>query len=198
MQEDDSNIKYGEVYYVLPARAIGAEQQSGRPAVVVSNNTNNRFAPTIEIVYLTRQVKGAQPTHVEVDPSGGIQRSTLLCEQINTVSKLRLTERLGILPHDTIRALKKACAVSINITASDLADNCSDVVPREQYTELARRCKELHQLEAMFETLKAQNEQLADANIRIAAERDVFKQLYIDTLAGLNKSTENKLGKALG
>lgn len=186
MQENDSKVKYGEVYYVLPARAVGSEQHAGRPAVVISNNANNRFASTVEIVYLTRQEKGEQPTHVEVDPSGSINRSTLICEQINTVSKLRLTDRLGVLPKETVQALKKACAISINITAADLADDLRGIVPREQYDELMQRCecldKEFHHLGGVLETLKVQNEQLSSDNIRITAERNVFKQLYIDAL----------------
>jgi len=185
MQENDSKVKYGEVYYVLPAKAIGSEQHAGRPAVVVSNNANNRFAPTVEVVYLTRQEKGDQPTHVEVESQGSIHFSTLICEQINTVSKLRLTDRLGVLPKETVKALKKACAISINITAADLTDDGKSI-PQEEYEALLQRyaCldKEFHHLGGILETLKVQNEQLSDDNIRITAERNVFKQLYIDAL----------------
>lgn len=186
MIESNGNVRYGEVYYILPARAVGSEQRAGRPGVVVSNNSNNRFSPTVEVVYLTRQDKNDQPTHVEVEPEGNIHASTLLCEQINTVSKLRLADRVGELPKHTVKELKRACAISINITADDLMDDIRDLIPQAQYDDLLNKCKCLEQeyqhLGAILETLKVQNEQLSEDNIRITAERNVFKQLYIDVL----------------
>ena len=70
----------GEVYYVLPdGNEVGSEQHSGRPAIIVSNNQNNKNAATVEIVYLTTREKRAMLTHVYI--STAQLPSTAICEQ---------------------------------------------------------------------------------------------------------------------
>lgn len=58
----------GEIYHILPEdNETGSEQYSGRPAIIVSNEANNKFAPTLEVVYLTTKPKKALPTHVSIE-----------------------------------------------------------------------------------------------------------------------------------
>lgn len=72
----------GEIYHILPEDTeTGSEQYSGRPAIIVSNEANNKFAPTLEVVYLTTKPKKALPTHVSIEaadsaPSPCASRST--------------------------------------------------------------------------------------------------------------------------
>lgn len=78
-----SSIKRGDIYFVTGAAVTGSEQTGERPAIVVSYDTGNRYAPVVEIVYLTTKSKTKIPTHIFI--SSAEQPSIALCEQIVTV-----------------------------------------------------------------------------------------------------------------
>ena len=81
----------GEIYYVNPSYTeTGGEMWAGRPAVIVSNDQNNRHAKTVEVCYMTTRPKSDLPTHVNIHATG--RMSTVLCEQITTVDKTRLQD----------------------------------------------------------------------------------------------------------
>ena len=86
-----NDIKRGEMFYISRGGASynGSEQHADRPAVVVSNNKNNENSNVVEVVYMTTQPKTDLPTHVTIRSTGRI--STVLCEQVYSVS----TERIG-------------------------------------------------------------------------------------------------------
>lgn len=85
------NINRGDIWYIGNGYpAVGSEQRPGRPAVVVSNQQNNRYGEVVEVIYLTTAPKRDLPTHVTIRSSGRV--STALCEQISTVSVERLAE----------------------------------------------------------------------------------------------------------
>lgn len=107
-------MKRGEIYYVTSNwQEIGSEQRAGRPAVIVSNNNNNNNSEVVEIVYMTTQPKTDLPTHVLTRSTG--QTSTILCEQIYSVSKQRLGEYSGKLTEKEIQALDTALAISLGL-----------------------------------------------------------------------------------
>lgn len=81
-------MKRGDIYFVVGGAAVGSEQTANRPAVIVSNDIGNRFAPIVEVVYLTTRKKVSLPTHVFIGSAP--KPSVALCEQIVTVSKSRL------------------------------------------------------------------------------------------------------------
>ena len=88
------DIRRGEIFYIARGGATnGSEQFADRPAVVVSNDENNKHSGVIEVVYMTTQPKTDLPTHVTIRSTGRI--SKVLCEQVSSVS----TER------DTFKAL---------------------------------------------------------------------------------------------
>lgn len=87
-----NDIKRGGMFYISRgggASYNGSEQHADRPAVVVSNNKNNENSNVVEVVYMTTQPKTDLPTHVTIRSTGRI--STVLCEQVYSVS----TERIG-------------------------------------------------------------------------------------------------------
>jgi len=106
----------GDVFYVaLPAALeIGAEQRTGRPAVVVSNNIGNQHSSIVEVVYLTRQEKSPLPTHVVIS-TGLLTNSTVLCEQITTVSTTRLGDKVTALPQDVMVKIDNALLISLGL-----------------------------------------------------------------------------------
>lgn len=106
----------GEVYYVLPTgNEIGSEQHGGRPAVIVSNNQNNKFSATVEIVYLTTQEKKPLPTHVHINAAGKLKESTAICEQVLTVDKTRMDEYIGVLCDKEMRDIEFGLMVSLGL-----------------------------------------------------------------------------------
>lgn len=107
-------VKRGDIYYIAPTGAIlGSEQGGYRPAVILSNNANNQFSPTVEIAYLTKQEKHEIPTHVPI--SSSIYESTGLCEQIMTVDKRRLRGYIGHCTEEELEGLDDACMVSLDL-----------------------------------------------------------------------------------
>lgn len=80
----EMKIRRGEVYYIEGFQTVGSEQHPGRPAIIVSNDMNNEFSSTVEVIYLTTQPKTNLPTHVEIH---SLKRDSIaLCEQISSVA----------------------------------------------------------------------------------------------------------------
>lgn len=96
MKTITNDFRRGEIYYIEKSENYGSEQQAGRPAVIVSNDTNNEHSATVEVVYLTTRNKNELPTHVRVNGTG--ITSTALCEQVATIDKGRILTRRGNAP----------------------------------------------------------------------------------------------------
>lgn len=103
----------GDIYIVANKNnAYGHEQRNSRPAVVVSNDKNNKFSTTVEVVYLTTKPKHSLPTHVQVI---GRMLSTALCEQITTIDKRRLGDFVRTCSDKEMREIDKALAISLGL-----------------------------------------------------------------------------------
>ena len=101
----------GEIYYIMRGEAVGCEQYGGRPGIIVSNDANNKYSPTVEVVLLTTRPKKPLPTHVPINSAR--RPSTALCEQITTVAKERLSDYIGKLDDFEQRMVDIALAKSI-------------------------------------------------------------------------------------
>lgn len=107
-------MKRGQIYYVRSNyREEGSEQRGGRPAVIVSNDKNNAKSNTVEVVYMTTKPKTDLPTHIYIESA--LRPSTLLCEQISTVSEGRIGEWIGELTDDEVKELDVALAISLGM-----------------------------------------------------------------------------------
>ena len=140
---DESIIRRGEVYYITYSNnTLGSEQESGRPAVVVSNNSNNEHSGCVEICYLTLQEKKPLPTHVKVY-EGVCSNSTILCEQVTTISKKRIGDFMCRLSDKIMDEVDLALATSLGIDylISDSTDSTptkgGNTISTEQYQELS-------------------------------------------------------------
>ena len=110
----------GDVYLANLDPYIGSEQGGTRPVVVVQNNVGNRYSPTVIVLAVTSRMNKARlPTHIEVpSPIGGLPRdSVILAEQVRTLDKQRLTERLGALPESVMAQVDRALLMSLGIGA---------------------------------------------------------------------------------
>ena len=92
-EQNRTVIRRGEIRYINGVRTTGSEQGGRRPAIIVSNDTGNRYSPVVEVVYLTTAEKTRLPTHVAI--SSAPRPSTALCEQVFTVGKERVDRCAG-------------------------------------------------------------------------------------------------------
>lgn len=128
----DYIISRGEVYWIeSKTMEVGAEIKKTRPAVVISNNNTNRFAPLITVAYMTTAPKIDSPSHVVTKGTsyGKCEGSTILCEQINTVSKTRIQVEngyLGRISDEEMDAIDKAIADALALEITENADRGND------------------------------------------------------------------------
>ena len=155
-------IRRGEIYYVERYRSVGSEQRAGRPAVVVSNNANNKHSSTIEVVYLTTQPKKELPTHVPVFSTG--RASIALCEQIDTVSIERIGSYCGDCSQEEMEEIDAAMMVSLGLwnpsqeTEDDIPElpaitDSEETTGSDPQTELVVANAQLAMMQKMYNSL---------------------------------------------
>ena len=107
-----STVKRGEIYFADLSPVVGSEQGGMRPVLIVQNDTGNRHSPTVIAAAITSQTgKARLPTHIY-----GLSRdSVVLLEQIRTIDKSRLRERMGRLDNPTMQQVDNAIAVSFGL-----------------------------------------------------------------------------------
>ncbi len=113
-------IRKGDIYYADLSPVVGSEQGGIRPVLVVQNDIGNRYSPTIIIAAITSQINKAKlPTHVEIkgDDYGLSKDSVLLLEQIRTIDKKRLGEKIGHVEDDIIEKVDDALRISLGLIA---------------------------------------------------------------------------------
>lgn len=106
----------GDVYMVDLGQGVGSEQGGSRPVVIVQNDTGNHFSPTVIVAAMTSKAdsKAKLPTHFALEGFTQLP-SLVLCEQIRTLDKQRLGERVGRLTQKEIQQLDYALAVSFGL-----------------------------------------------------------------------------------
>ena len=111
-------VKRGDIYYADLSPVVGSEQGGMRPVLIVQNDTGNKHSPTVIAAAITSQTgKARLPTHIRFSgQSAGLNReSVILLEQIRTIDKSRLRERMGRLDEGTMSAVDSALAVSFGL-----------------------------------------------------------------------------------
>lgn len=109
-------IRRGDIFYADLSPVVGSEQGGVRPVLIIQNNVGNRYSPTIIAGAITSQLTKAKlPTHIEVRQGqfGLPKDSVILLEQLRTLDKRRLREKLGSLDRDTQRRVDKAILISL-------------------------------------------------------------------------------------
>ncbi len=111
-------VKRGDIYYADLSPVIGSEQGGIRPVLIVQNDVGNKFSPTVIAAAITSQRdKTNLPTHIKVDADGcGLSKdSIVLLEQVRTIDKQRLKEKMGSLDLDAMNKIDKALSVSFGL-----------------------------------------------------------------------------------
>ncbi|MDR1927582.1 MAG: type II toxin-antitoxin system PemK/MazF family toxin [Oscillospiraceae bacterium] len=116
-------VKRGDIYYADLSPVVGSEQGGIRPVLIVQNDVGNKFSPTVIAAAITSQkYKTDLPTHIKVDADGsGLARdSIVLLEQVRTLDKRRLRERMGNLETRDMQRVDRALSVSLGITGASV------------------------------------------------------------------------------
>lgn len=112
------NIRRGDIYYADLSPVVGSEQGGIRPVLIVQNDVGNKYSPTVIAAAITSQRdKTKLPTHIRVDAgqSGLAKDSIVLLEQIRTIDKQRLKERMGRLDNGSMNMVDHALSVSFGL-----------------------------------------------------------------------------------
>ncbi|MBQ9709709.1 MAG: type II toxin-antitoxin system PemK/MazF family toxin [Clostridia bacterium] len=119
-------IKRGELYYADLSPVVGSEQGGIRPVLVVQNDVGNKYSPTVIAAAVTSKLDKARlPTHIELSASqfGLAKDSVVLLEQIRTLDKRRLKDRICMLPSSTMDKVNDALLISLGFGENNGAVN---------------------------------------------------------------------------
>ena len=114
-------VKRGEIYYADLSPVVGSEQGGMRPVLIVQNDVGNRYSPTVIAAAITSQMeKSKLPTHIELHSRqcGLSKDSIVLLEQIRTIDKKRLRERMGRIDEDSMGQANQALSISFGLPAN--------------------------------------------------------------------------------
>lgn len=110
-------VKKGEIYWCDLSPVVGSEQGGFRPVLIIQNNMGNRFSPTTIVAIITsKSTKANIPTHYWLDTTCGLPcRSMVECEQLRTIDKSRLKERIGAINSADIQKIDNLIKISLNL-----------------------------------------------------------------------------------
>lgn len=112
------NIRRGDIYYADLSPVVGSEQGGLRPVLIIQNDIGNRYSPTVIAAAITsRMGKTKLPTHIDIyaERAGLAKDSVILLEQIRTLDKRRLKEKMGHLDEGLMDQVNTAIAVSFGL-----------------------------------------------------------------------------------
>lgn len=118
----ERTIRRGDIYYADLNPVIGSEQGGTRPVLIISNDTGNKYSPTVIISAITSRVrtKAKLPTHTAIKDFEGLSKdSVILLEQIRTIDKKRLREHIGMLDSQQILTADNALLISLGLDKKD-------------------------------------------------------------------------------
>ena len=129
MECESLNIKRGDIYYADLSPVVGSEQGGLRPVLIIQNDVGNRYSPTVIAAAITSKMSKAHlPTHIDVcrdacsltDDARGLARdSIILLEQIRTIDKKRLKEKIGHLDDAVMSKVNHAIGVSFGLASPE-------------------------------------------------------------------------------
>ena len=115
-------VKLGDIFYAILPYGIGSEQHGIRPVLIVQNNIGNKYSPTTVVIPITSSlIKKDIPTHVVLKNTKGLKKmSVALVEQIRTIDKSRLLEKITTIDLKDLEQVKKAIKNNLNIRGSNI------------------------------------------------------------------------------
>lgn len=111
-------VKRGDIFYADLSPVVGSEQGGIRPVLIVQNDVGNKYSPTVIVAAVTSKInKAKMPTHIEIkgEEYGLSKDSVILLEQIRTIDKKRLKEKIGHIDESMIAMVNEAVSVSLGL-----------------------------------------------------------------------------------
>ncbi|ARC84035.1 MULTISPECIES: type II toxin-antitoxin system PemK/MazF family toxin [Clostridium] len=111
-------VKRGDIFYADLSPVVGSEQGGVRPVIIIQNDIGNRYSPTVIVAAITSQINKAKlPTHVEISSEeyGLNKDSVVLLEQIRTLDKRRLKEKIGHMTKDDMEKVDTSLMLSLDL-----------------------------------------------------------------------------------
>lgn len=111
-------IRRGDIYYADLRPVVGSEQGGVRPVLIIQNDVGNRHSPTIICAAITSKMNKAKlPTHVELDAGKYdlVKDSVVLLEQLRTIDKQRLKDKVCRLDHEILKKVDRALEISLEL-----------------------------------------------------------------------------------
>lgn len=188
------DFNYGDIYYIDRFDTCGSEQRPGRPAVIVSNEKNNMYSSTVEVVYLTTQPKENIPTHVTIQSTG--RESIVLCEQITTVDVSRVREYFCTVTPGELAQIERAIFASFGFRYITLASGSNHAFVAEEHDRrliednkiLQQDLDDLQKANESLETenrkLRADKQRMNEELIRQRTTAKIYERVYSDMMAG--------------
>jgi len=130
-------VKRGDIYYADLSPVIGSEQGGLRPVLIIQNDVGNKYSPTVIAAAITSRLgKSKMPTHIDVyaDKFGLAKDSVILLEQIRTIDKKRLKEKMGHLDRSVMQKVNDALSVSFGLNTQPVPDRSA--IARTDMTEI--------------------------------------------------------------
>ena len=186
LKVEDTAQKYerGEIYYINNGSGgqVGSEMKKDRPAIIVSNDANNKYSSVVEVVFLTSKPKKELPTHVTIRSTG--RMSVALCEEPTAISTERINNYICKASDKEMENIDIALMIALGINMTkEMQQSMEDiltgkiasggVLPAQQMT--------VPPMPEVKEPKKEDGQELLKAQ----TERDIFKKLYEDTLQKL-------------
>lgn len=108
-------VKRGDVYYADLSPIVGSEQGGVRPVLVLQNDIGNKYSPTVIVSAITSKTgKMKLPTHIPLESDSGLSKNSMvLLEQIRTIDKMRLKEKIGHVDDNTMKQINDAIEISL-------------------------------------------------------------------------------------
>lgn len=111
-------VRRGDIFYADLSPVVGSEQGGVRPVLIVQNDVGNKYSPTVIVAAITSQINKAKlPTHIEIlgEDYGLNKDSVILLEQVRTVDKKRLKEKIGHLDEEKMKLVNDALIISLGL-----------------------------------------------------------------------------------
>ena len=111
-------VKRGDIFYADLSPVVGSEQGGVRPVLVIQNDVGNKYSPTVIVAAITSQINKAKlPTHIEISSEeyGLNKDSVILLEQVRTIDKRRLRDKLGHINEELMKQVDFALKISLGL-----------------------------------------------------------------------------------
>ena len=155
----------GEIRYMMKGETTGSEQSGGRPVIIVSNEQCNKCSPVITVVPITSQEKTPLPTHFKLSKNKYPVYGTVLCEQIQSCSKLRLGQFVGDIDEHDMQQIEERLKIQPELKTTNTEPIVATVIKTDDMT---------------LDAAKAEIEDLKTQLLKTQQRESFFRELYYE------------------